>query len=86
MRSFHIPDAVQSSRIIEWVPTKRTAAGIAGLEPLVQTERMERILARAAALVGQLPVGADDGVADSAFGLALERAGHVAPEGDEAVN
>ena len=46
---------------------------------------MEGILARAAALVGQLLVGADDGVADCAFGLAFEGAEDVAAEGEEAV-
>ena len=47
---------------------------------------MEGVLAGAAALAGQLPVGADDGVADGAFGLALECADHVTSVGEEAVD
>jgi len=47
---------------------------------------VEGVLAGAAALVGQLTVGADDGVADGALGLALEGADHVTPVREEAVD
>lgn len=46
---------------------------------------MEQVLARLAALVGHLLVARHDAVADRALGLPLERAGHVAAEGEEAV-
>lgn len=47
---------------------------------------MERVLAGAAPLVGQLSVGADDGVADGALGLALQSADYVALVGEEPVD
>ena len=47
---------------------------------------MERVLARPATLVGELFVGADDGVADCAFGLAFQGADDVAAVGEEAVD
>lgn len=72
--------------VIESIPTQRTTARIARLEPLVQAEGVEGVLAGAAPLVGQLPVGADDGVADGALGLALEGADHVASVREEAVD
>lgn len=46
---------------------------------------MEQVLARAAFLRGELLVGADDRVADGAFGLALERAEQVAAERRETI-
>lgn len=42
--------------------------------------------ARLAPLVGHAAVRCDDGVADGALGLALERADDVAAEGHEAVD
>jgi hypothetical protein len=45
---------------------------------------MKQILARLTPLVWHLFVGADDGVADCAFGLAFEGAGYVFAEGGEA--
>lgn len=74
------------SAIIERIPTKRAAARIATLEPPEQAAAVEHVAARAAALAGQLAVGAHDAVADGALGLALERGGHVAPPGYEAVD
>lgn len=47
---------------------------------------MEGVLAGAAPLVGQLSVGADDGVADGALGLALQGADHVTSVGEEPVD
>ena len=46
---------------------------------------MEHVLARLAALGGELLVGADDGVADGALGLAFEGADDVPSPGGEAV-
>lgn len=46
---------------------------------------MEEVLARRAALLRELAVGADDRVADRALGLALECARDVAAEGRQAV-
>lgn len=47
---------------------------------------MEGVLAGAAAFVGQLPVGADDGVANGALGLTLEGTDHVVSVRHEAVD
>jgi hypothetical protein len=47
---------------------------------------MEQVLARAALFAGQLLVGADDGVADGALGLAFQGADDVAAPGDEAID
>ena len=47
---------------------------------------MEQVLARAALFTGQLLVGADDGVADGALGLAFQGADDVAAPGDEAID
>lgn len=59
---------------IEWIPTQRTRAGVARLEPFEQTTRMEEVLAGRTAFGRQLFVGADDRIADGTFGLALESA------------
>ena len=47
---------------------------------------MEQILARAALFARQLLVGADDGVANGALGLAFQGADDVAAPGDEAID
>ena len=73
------------STIIERIPTQRTRTGVAALEPLEQTARVEQVLARAAALAGQLLVRADDAVADGALGLALDGAVDVFAPGGQAV-
>ena len=72
--------------IIEIIPTQRTTARIAALEPPEQTAAMKRVLARRALLARQLPVRADDAVANGAFRLALHGGRHVLPPGREAVD
>ena len=72
--------------VIESIPTQRTAGRVARLEPLEQAHGVECILAGAAPLVGQLPVGANDGVADGALGLTFQVTNHVALVREEAVN
>ena len=47
---------------------------------------MEQVLARAALFARQLPVGADNGVANGALGLAFQGADDVAAPGDEAID
>lgn len=47
---------------------------------------MEHVAASAAALAGELAVGADDAVADGTLRLALERGGHVAAPGQQPVD
>lgn len=73
-------------QVVYRVPAKGARVLAARLEPLVQTRPVEQVAARVAALVRHLPVGRDDGVADGALGLALERADDVAAEGHEAVD
>lgn len=58
-------------------PAKRTRARIARAEPLEQAAGVEDVLARHAPLRRQLLGRADDGVADCALRVALERAHHV---------
>ena len=70
---------------IERIPAQRARARITRLEPLEQAARMEEVLARRTALRRQLLVARDDGVADRALGLALERTGDVLAPGGEAV-
>ena len=70
---------------IKRIPTQRTSARIARLEPLEQTTRMEQMLACRTLLRRQLLVGADDGVADGAFGLAFESASDVLAPGCDAI-
>jgi hypothetical protein len=84
--SLHARPILLCLTVIESIPTQRTAGRVARLEPLVQAHGVECILAGAAPLVGQLPVGADDGVADGALGLAFEGTNHVALVSDETVN
>ncbi len=75
-----------SPEVIDGVATQRARVLVAALEPLVQTGAVEEIAAGAAAFVGHALVRRDDGVANGALGLALERADHVAAEGDEPVD
>lgn len=74
------------SPVVESIPTQRATTAITRLEPPEQTTAVKQILARAATLVRQLLVAADDGVADGALRLALHRALDVAAPGGEAVD
>lgn len=75
-----------SLTIGERIPAQRTCRRIARLEPLIQAAGVEQVLARAAALVRELFIAADNGVADRALGLALQRAHNILPPCDEAVD
>ena len=83
--AFSPPHPQQLPIEIERIPAQRTRASIARLEPLEQTAGVVHVLARRAALLRQLAVAADDAVADSALGLALESAHDVAAERRHAV-
>ena len=58
--------------IVEVIPTQRTTAAIAALEPAEQAHRMECILARSTLLVRRSHIGADDTVANSTLRLASQ--------------
>ena len=77
-------DALPSLAIIEIIPTQRTTARVAALEPPEQTAAMKRVLARRALLARQLPVHAHDAVANGALRLPLHRRGYVFPQGNQA--
>lgn len=79
-------DTFPSLAIIEIIPTQRTAARVAALEPPEQTAAMERVLARRALLARQLPVRAHDAVANGALRLALHGGRHVLPPGHQTVD
>ena len=79
-------DAFPSLAIIEIIPTQRTTARVAALEPPEQTAAMKRVLARRALLARQLPVRAHDAVANGALRLPLHRGRHVFPPGHQAVD
>lgn len=62
------------------VAAQGAGALVAALEPAEQTNRMEGVLARCAALVGSLHVSRNDRVTDRTLALALQGALDVASE------
>ena len=68
-------------QIVNRIPTQRTRVPTTVLEPLVQTDLMEEVVARAALLVRHCLVLGNDRVADRALFLALQRKRDVAAEG-----
>jgi hypothetical protein len=68
------------------IPAKRTSTGIARLEPLGQTARVEHMLASGTLLVWRLPVGADDRITNRTLGLAFHCACGVSSPRREAVD
>ena len=67
-------------------PAERAVALGAVLEPLEQANMVEHVLARRAALLGQVHVLAHDGPADGALAVSLEQPDEVSSEGDEPVD
>ena len=84
--SHQYQDTFPSLAIIEIIPTQRTTARVAALEPPEQTAAMKRVLTRRALLARQLPVRAHDAVANGALRLPLHRGRHVLPPRHEAVD
>ena len=81
-----IPYAALSISIeIERIPTQRTRAGIARLEPFEQAARVEQVLASRTALGWQLLVGTDDGVANRTLGVSFHCASHIPAPCAEAI-
>ena len=63
--------STEASIETERIPAKRTSAGIARLEPLSQTARVEHVLASRTFLVRDLLVRADNRVTNGTFCLAF---------------
>lgn len=72
--------------VVDRVPAERARVAPAVLEPLVQADAVEVVVARAALLVRQRLVRRNDRVADGTLLLVLQRQRDVAPEGHEAVD
>lgn len=72
--------------IYKVVAAQRAGALVAALEPAEQTNRVERVLARCAALVRSLHIGRDHRVADRTLALALQSTLDVASEGEQPIH
>lgn len=66
---------------VKCIPTQRASTGIAALEPLEQTARVEQVLAGRTPLRWQLLRTTDDRVANGTLCLTFERAADVLPPG-----
>lgn len=81
----HVPFRIRSE-VVDAVPAERTGIASAVLEPLEQTNAVERVPACAALLVWQHLVGRHDRVTNRTFCLSLQRPNDVAAEGRQAVD
>ena len=96
MNSTYVPKRVKCSllppllsirsQVVNRIPAQRAGVLIAALEPLVQTRAMEQILARGTSLIRHALITRDDGVANRALALSLQRPYDVALEDLEAVD
>ena len=84
--SHRYQDTLPFLAIVEIIPTQRTTARVAALEPPEQAAAVKRVLARRALLARQLAVRAHDAVANGALGLPLHGRRHVPPPGRQTVD
>jgi hypothetical protein len=88
-RSMHLynPSSLGiSAQVVDRVTAQRARVLVAGLEPLVQTCPVEKVLASTATFIGHPLIAADNAVADGTLRLALEGTNDVPLKGREAVN
>ena len=79
-------DTIPPLAIIEIIPTQRTTARIAALEPPEQTATMKRILARRALLTRQLPIRTNNTIANRTLRLPLHSSRHILPPRHQAID
>lgn len=80
------PDTVATLAVMERIPTQRTTARIARLEPPKQARTMKRILASLTLLTRQLPIRTHNAVANRTLRLPLHRSGDILPPSQQPIN